>query len=73
MIAEIKKCVEQSPVTVLLGARQAGKSTAAGLFALAWKNQHTFDLERAADRSALSTPELTLSSLQGLASLSVVP
>ena len=64
-------CLEESPVTVLLGARQAGKTTLAHMAAQSLKENtgseiHFFDLERAPSRAALSTPEVTLDPLRGL-------
>ena len=55
--------IEEAPVTVLLGARQTGKTTLSQMTARAiaknsGMNIHTFDLERAASRAALSTPEI---------------
>ena len=64
--------IEEAPVTVLLGARQTGKTTLSQMVAHAviknrGMNVHTFDLERAASRAALSTtPEITLEGLKGL-------
>ena len=63
--------IEEAPVTVLLGARQTGKTTLSQMVARAviknrGMNVHTFDLERAAARAALSTPEITLEGLKGL-------
>ena len=62
----IERCLSESPITVLLGARQTGKTTIAKLVAVGVKQAHTLDLERPADRAALETPEQTLSSLEGL-------
>ena len=61
----------EAPVGVLLGARQAGKTTLARMVADAWQGQdagavHWFDLELPTARSALSTAELTLAPLRGL-------
>jgi predicted AAA+ superfamily ATPase len=63
--------IEEAPVTVLLGARQTGKTTLSQMAARSviknrGMNVHTFDLERAASRAALSTPEITLEGLKGL-------
>ena len=63
--------IEEAPVTVLLGACQTGKTTLSQMVARAviknrGMNVHTFDLERAASRAALSTPEITLEGLKGL-------
>lgn len=66
LLAEIMRSIRESPVTALLGARQTGKTTLAGMLAKKRSDTHFFDLEKAADRSALSTPETTLGSLRGL-------
>lgn len=63
---KILTCLKESPVTVLNGARQVGKSTLAHLIADSRRAFTFFDLESAADRRALSTPELTLGPLKGL-------
>ena len=60
------RCLKESPVTVLLGARQTGKTTLARMVSEKYRNVHLFDLERAAGREALSTPELTLGECHGL-------
>lgn len=59
-------CLQESPVTALLGARQTGKTTLAGVIADKRNDVHFFDLERAASREALSTPEVTLQECRGL-------
>ena len=61
----IRQGLEESPATVLLGARQTGKTTLARHLIKEFPETHFFDLERAASRMALSTPELTLSELKG--------
>jgi predicted AAA+ superfamily ATPase len=53
------------------GARQTGKTTFSQMVARAIVknsgiNVHTFDLECAASRAALATPEITFDSLSGL-------
>jgi predicted AAA+ superfamily ATPase len=63
---KIKVGIQESPVTVLLGARQVGKTTLARTIAEEHQALSYFDLERAADRAALSTPELTLGGCRGL-------
>ena len=50
----------------LLGPRQCGKTTLARMIAEGEPGATFFDLERAPDRRRLETPELTLSSLEGL-------
>ena len=62
---QVRQCIEESPATVLLGARQTGKTTLAQHLVKDLPNVHFFDLERAAARAALSTPELTLGELTG--------
>ena len=57
--------MDEAPVVVLLGARQVGKTTLAMRISKRLDDVHYFDLERAASRAALSTPELTLSELLG--------
>lgn len=71
LLEQILLFIEESPVTVLLGARQAGKTTIAQMAARAIRENtgsevHLFDLERAPSRAALSTPEVTLDPLRGL-------
>ena len=62
-----KDALTEAPVTVLLGARQVGKTTLARQIAGTWPEEaHVFDLETESGRAALSTPELALSSLRGL-------
>lgn len=63
---QVRTCLKESPVTVLLGARQTGKTTLARLIAEKRPDVRFFDLERAAGREALSTPELTLEECRGL-------
>ncbi len=63
---KLKDYLQESPIVTLLGARQTGKTTLARHFARSLDQVHYFDLERTADRAALSmTPELTLSELRG--------
>ncbi|MDD5090288.1 MAG: ATP-binding protein [Candidatus Wallbacteria bacterium] len=71
LISQVLQSLEEAPVTVLLGARQSGKTTLArmvsDLYRQASGNEvHYFDLETPSARAALSTPELTLQSLEGL-------
>jgi len=67
LLGQIEACLRASPATVLLGARQAGKTTLAHMVATDHKDHHFFDLERAAGREALTqTPELTLEDCSGL-------
>ena len=66
LLSQIEECLDEAPITFLLGARQTGKTTLAGLIASRCQPIHYFDLDRAPDRMALSTPEQTLGSLDGL-------
>lgn len=71
LLKQALQFLDESPVTVLLGARQTGKTTLAQMVADIFENNneaavHRFDLERAASRAALATPEITLEPLQGL-------
>ena len=71
LFSRVQQCLEEAPITVLLGTRQTGKTTLAQMMAQAYEDQtdnqvHLFDLERAAPRAALSTPEITLDPLKGL-------
>ena len=59
-------CLKESPVTVLLGARQTGKTTLARLVAGKYGKTEIFDLEEAASRRALENAETALSGLRGL-------
>ena len=61
----VRQCLDEAPATVMLGARQTGKTTLARHIAGKLDQVHTFDLEEAASRRALATPELTLSELSG--------
>ncbi|MEM6911332.1 MAG: ATP-binding protein [Verrucomicrobiota bacterium] len=56
------------PIVALLGPRQVGKTTLAGLYANTREASqvHRFDLESPADLARLANPEMTLSSLRGL-------
>ena len=64
---QILDCLNASPATVLLGARQVGKTTLADIIAASHQEVTIFDLDRTAGREALShTPELTLSDHAGL-------
>jgi predicted AAA+ superfamily ATPase len=69
---EILTCLKESPATVILGARQTGKTTLAHLTAGRFRQVTIFDLERAAARRALATPEMALGDLKGLVVLDEV-
>ncbi|MFO1351559.1 MAG: ATP-binding protein [Gammaproteobacteria bacterium] len=67
LVDEIERCLRESPVTALLGARQVGKTTLARQVAKRQETVTVFDLERATGRAALEhTPELTLADCTGL-------
>ena len=63
-----KQALSESPVTALLGARQVGKTALAREIAAGWNGPTTrFDLERPADREALTaTPDRLLREQEGL-------
>jgi hypothetical protein len=65
LVKQILRCLKESPVTALLGARQIGKTTLARMVSQKHREVHYFDLERAGARKAFSTPELTLEGLRG--------
>ena len=67
-LATTQQALSENPVTALLGARQVGKTTLAREIAAAWDGPTThFDLERPADREALTaTPERLLREQEGL-------
>ncbi|RKX42091.1 MAG: hypothetical protein DRP64_10380 [Verrucomicrobia bacterium] len=65
--SRVRLCLSEAPVTVLLGARQTGKTTLARLLAAEHPQVSFFDLERPSSRAALSvTPELALRDCSGL-------
>jgi len=71
LMNQVLQFIDESPVTVLLGARQTGKTTLAQMAAEIFEKRtgatvHYFDLERAASRAALAAPEITLEPLRGL-------
>ncbi|NOX90429.1 MAG: ATP-binding protein [Calditrichaeota bacterium] len=59
---KITQLIEQFPVTVIVGARQTGKTTLARQF----HADYYFDLENPRDLVRLDNPQLTLEDLQGL-------
>ncbi len=64
-LAEVRQALDRSPIVAVLGPRQCGKTTLAR--ELAGSDTHFFDLERTADRLALSAaPEDVLGRLCGL-------
>ena len=71
LLGKILEYLDEAPITVLLGARQTGKTTLAKMVAdevrkYSAEAVHFFDLERPASQMALSTPEITLEPLNGL-------
>lgn len=64
-LKQLSTAVKRSPVTALLGPRQAGKTTLARMFAHGQQATH-FDLESQPDRQRLQNPELVLGALEGL-------
>ena len=55
LLSQIEECLNEASITTLLGARQTGKTTLARLIAARRQPVHYFDLDRAPDRTALST------------------
>ena len=73
LLDEVTVRLAESPVTILLGARQTGKTTLARMAARQRDLVRFFDLEVAADRTALATtPEKILSEATGLVVLDEV-
>ena len=73
LLDEVTVRLAESPVTLLLGARQTGKTTLARMAARQRDRVRFFDLEIAADRTALATtPEKILSEATGLVVLDEV-
>jgi uncharacterized protein len=66
LLSALRLSLREAPVTVLLGARQTGKTTLARLALGGRRQVHFFDLERAASLRALATPEMTLEECRGL-------
>lgn len=72
MLGKVYSGLSESPATVLLGARQTGKTTLARMIAGKEKEVSYFDLEKAGARQALKTPELTLGECRNLVVLDEV-
>jgi len=73
LLDEVTVRLAESPVTILLGARQTGKTTLARMAARQRDLVRFFDLEVATDRTALAaTPEKILSEATGLVVLDEV-
>lgn len=69
----LRQRLAESPVVALVGPRQAGKTTLAGMLAASWHGVvHSFDLESPADLARLANPELALRPLEGLVILDEV-
>lgn len=66
IVRQILLYIKESPVTVILGARQTGKTTLARMAAEEFKRKEIFDLEEAASRRALENPETVLGGCRGL-------
>ncbi len=66
-IRALRRLLSNNPVVLLVGPREAGKTTLARDFAQRWRsNSYYFDLRAAADRARLDDPRLALSGLHGL-------
>lgn len=72
LLKKVYSGLSESPATVLLGARQTGKTTLARMVAEKEKEVSYFDLEKASARQALKTPELTLGECRNLVVLDEV-
>jgi hypothetical protein len=64
-LKQLARAVRRSPITAVLGPRQAGKTTLARVFAEG-RRATFFDLESEPDRRRLTNPELALGALDGL-------
>ncbi len=69
---DVLEALEQSPVSVLLGPRQCGKTTLAREIAAGREDSFFFDLESPRDAARLSDPLLALENLRGLVVLDEV-
>ena len=66
-VVEIRRRLEQNPVVAIIGARQVGKTTLAGIIGEAFDGIVTsYDLENPGDLSRLAEPQLALEPLRGL-------
>ena len=65
-VAAVLRLLDQFPVVALLGARQVGKTTLAGMVAAQWAETTRFDLEDPRDQTRLAAPMLALEPLRGL-------
>ncbi len=66
LIRRLEKALRNNPIAVLLGPRQCGKTTLAGMIGQRRKCEY-FDLEKPSDLARLSAPMLALENLRGLA------
>jgi len=65
-VAAVARLLDQFPVVALLGARQVGKTTLAGMVAGRFETSSRFDLEDPRDDTRLAAPMLALEPLRGL-------
>ena len=65
-VATVSRLLDQFPVVALLGARQVGKTTLAGMVAAKYADTTRFDLEDPRDETRLAAPMLALEPLRGL-------
>ena len=66
-VREVLRRLELNPVVAIIGARQVGKTTLAGMVGEAFDGPVTrYDLEDPGDLSRLSEPQLVLEQLNGL-------
>ena len=65
LVRRVETALRRNPIVVLLGPRQCGKTTLAGMIAARRKSDY-FDLESPADLARLSSPMLSLERLRGL-------
>ena len=66
-LQRVTRLLDRNPVVAILGARQVGKTTLAGMLGGRRRGAvHHFDLERRQDRARLADPELGLRDLRGL-------
>ena len=66
-LQQVQSALKRFPVVALVGSRQSGKTTLAGMVAKSWKGDvHRFDLENPLDVAALAESGLTLPKLKGL-------
>lgn len=64
-VRRVTRALQRSPVAAILGPRQVGKTTLAGLVGRD-SPATTFDLESPADLARLANPEMALSAAEGL-------